>query len=164
MNNEAMTAPSIKGGQYRRWALDALRQRAMSRSIEVTGPKDRPCLFLARGLGLKILYQERWLRSGFQVSGYGGYLVISTGGEDLDYQPANVLLSNLPEIFTRIRAPQNLQEVDLYISRLGDLAQWCIERESEELLQLACAPGSSLSKACKAATIIRKYLEAAGTS
>lgn len=164
MNNDAMMAPGVKGGQYRRWALDLLRQRATARSIEVTGPKDRPCLFLARGFGLKILYQERWLRSGFQVSGYGGHLVISTDDEDPECQPAYVMLSNLPAIFTRIRAPQSLDEVDLYIDRLVNLAQWCIDRESEELLQLARAPGASLSKAYKAATIVCKYLEVVGTS
>jgi hypothetical protein len=118
--------------EYRRWALDSLRERARARGIEVTGRKDQPRLLLRRCDGLLVSYQEDWWRSAFKRSGYGGAFFFESDADDPQIQPAIVILINLGDFFIPIRSPENLKQVDYFIDRLVGLANWCIEEKLVE--------------------------------
>lgn len=149
----------MTGAEYRRWALDSLRERAAGRGIEVTGRKDRPRLFLSRCDGLLVCYQENWWRSAFGRSGYGGSFEFESEASDPQREPAFVLLVNLPEFFVPMRSPETLAQIDYFIERLLRLSDWCVDEKSDELRALASETGTALSKAARAGKLLREFLQ-----
>jgi hypothetical protein len=149
----------VDAREYKRWALDSLRERAQQRGIEVTGRKNEPRLLLARGDGLSITYYEDWWRSAFKRSGYGGSILFEIETSDPLVSPAIVLLINLPGFFTPMRSPENLEQIDYFIDRLVRLANWCIEEKLREFRALASEPGTAMSKVERTAKLLREFLK-----
>ena len=129
----------------------------MQRGIEVTGRKDEPRLLLKRSDGLLVSYQEDWWRSAFERSGYGGAFYFESETGDPLIKPAIVLLINLGDFFIPIRSPENLAQVDYFLDRLVQLANWCINERLEGFQALASEPGTALSKVEQAAKILREF-------
>jgi hypothetical protein len=147
----------MEAKDYKRWALDALRDRAIHKGIQVSGRKNEPRLLLKQHDGLLISYQEDWWRSAFKRSGYGGALFFEIDTDNSQATPAIVLLVNLGDFFIPMRSPENLQQVDYFINRLVQLADWCVEEKLEEFRALASAAETSLSKVEKTANALRKF-------
>lgn len=141
---------------YKRWALDGLRERAEVRGIQVSGRKDYPRLLLRRCDDLLIYYQEEWWRSGFKRSGFGGSLWFEIEGRNDDLSPAIVLLMNLGDFFIPIRSPEDEGQIDHFLDRLGQLADWCADEKRAEFDGLARASGTTLSKVELAAKHLRE--------
>lgn len=147
----------MEAKDYKRWALDALRDRARNRGIHVSGRKNEPRLLLKQHDDLLISYQENWWRSAFKRSGYGGALFFEIESDNPQVAPAIVLLLNLGDFFIPMRSPENLRQVDYFIDGLVQLANWCIEKKLGEFRALAGASETSLSKIEKAANALRKF-------
>ena len=147
----------MEANDYRRWALDALRERATHRDIEVSGRKNRPLLLLKRSGGLLISYQEDWWRSAFKRIGYGGAFIFESEPNNSLIEPSIVLLINLVDFFLPTRSPENLEQVDYFIDRLAQLASWCIEEKLEVFRALANEPGPALSKVSRTANALMDF-------
>jgi hypothetical protein len=147
----------MEAKEYKRRALDSLRERARQRGIEVTGRKDEPRLLLMRSDGLLLSYQEDWWRSAFKRSGYGGAFIFESEADDPLIRPAIVLLINLGDFLIPMRSPENLKQVEYFIGRLVRLASWCIEEKLQEFRALASEPGTALSKVERAAKTLREF-------
>ena len=147
----------MEAKEYKRWALDSLREQAMHRGIEVTGRKNEPRLLLARSNGLSISYYEDWWRSPFKRSGYGGAFFFESDTDDPSINPAIVLLINLGKFFLPMRSPENLEQVDYFIDRLVQLSNWCVEEKQEQFRALARKPGTALSKVELACKTLREF-------
>lgn len=142
---------------YKRWALDGLRERARQREIQVTGRKNEPRLLLRQCDGLLISYQEDWWRSAFKRSGYGGALCFESEANIPQVEPAIVPLLNLGAFFVPMRSPDSLHQVDYFIDRLVQLADWCIDYKLEEFRAMASAPTPALSKIEQATNTLREF-------
>ena len=149
----------MTGAEYRRWALDALRERSAQRGIAVTGRKDRPRLLLASRDGLSLSYQEDWWRSAFKRSGYGGFFAFENEASDPQSQPAIVLLINLSKFFVPMRSPENVEQVEYFVDRLLLLSKWCVDEKLDEFRALASEPATTLSKAERAARTLREFMQ-----
>ncbi len=147
----------MEAKEYRRWALDGLRERARERGIPVTGRKNEPRLLLGQSGGLSIFYLENWWRSAFKRSGYGGALYFESETGSPDSRSALVSLINIGDFFIPIRSPENLQQIDHFIDRLVQLSNWCIDEKLKEFHDLASALGTTLSKVEQAATELRQF-------
>jgi hypothetical protein len=143
--------------EYRRWALDGLREQARARGILVSGRKDEPRLLLRQDATLSILYQERWWRSAFKRSGYGGSLLIESHRTDEAIKPTVFMLVNLGEFFISVRSPETTCEIDRFLDRLVQLADWCVNEKLAEILELAEMSEIGISKAHLAATLLREF-------
>ncbi len=142
---------------YKRWALDGLRERAQVRGISATGRKDELRLILRQRDDLSIFYQEKWWRSAFKRSGYGGSLWFESDGADHDINPAIVPLINLGDLFIPIRSPENTEQIDHFLDRLLQLADWCASAKLAEFQELARETGTALSKVTIAAKHLREF-------
>ena len=143
--------------EYKRWALDSLRERAQARGIAVSGRKDEPRLLLWRSNDLSISYQEKWWRSAFRRSGYGGSLWFESDGIDDKISPAIVLLINLGDFFIPIRSPETAVDIDHFLDRLIQLVDWCVSEKLAEFQELAGKSGTALSKVELAAKHLREF-------
>lgn len=147
----------MEAKEYKRWALNGLREQAKERGIVVTGKKNEPRLLLRQRDDLLIFYQEEWWRSAFRRSGYGGSLWFEMQADNSLSNPAIVLLDNLRQFFLPMRSPENLAQIDYFIDRLVQLADWCANERLAEFSELARAPGTALSKVGRAAKELRQF-------
>ena len=56
-----------------------------------------------------------------------------------------------------MRSPENLEQVDYFIDRLVQLANWCIEEKLEVFRALANEPGPALLKMERSAIALRAF-------
>lgn len=147
----------MDGKVYKRWALDCLREQAEARGFLVSGRKDEPRLLLREIDGLHIFYQGRWWRSAFKQSGYGGSFGFDLKEADQNGRPVVVLLLNLGDFFIPIRSPESVAEVDHFLDRLIQLADWCAEEKLEEFRELALRSGEPILRLELAAKHLREF-------
>jgi hypothetical protein len=142
---------------YKRWALDGLRERAEARGIPVAGQNDEPRLLLRRCDDLSISYQEDWWRSALKRSGFGGSLWFEINGSNDDIGPVIVLLVNLGDFFIPIRSAEDEEGIDLFLERLVQLTDWCVKEKLEDFRELVRTAGTALSKMELAAKHLREF-------
>jgi hypothetical protein len=147
----------MEAKEYKRWALDGLREKALARGISVSGRRGCPRLLLRQSEKYSIHYQERWWRSAFKRSGYGGSLSFQSDRSDDAVNPTVVMLINLGDFFISARSPKTALQIDHFLDRLVQLADWCVSEKLEEFRELAEMSGNGFYKSCLAATLLREF-------